>query len=264
MYQQQFGLPAFPGANVNPSTLDRINPAHYQAIADIVGNGQGVKSFFGHRLFDTARLKAGALSSSHRQTLFQKPAGEQGAMFNSSADKYNKLASDTNYEGSASGLPTGYEFWCWSMQVIVEVPGMLNDSNHTANDFVGLPNATGLVSATLAADALLGANLAVALRRALHVQLTINNGKFERGNIALFPSKSVVTGAGSSTGTFATPVNDVVFCNGGDEYKFPIIRHIDSQMKFGVELSVSNDLTLPCDLPVTIVLEGLMAQPVTG
>jgi len=264
MYGQNFPMPSFPGGNYLPSTLDKVNPAHLAAIGDIVAQGGGVKSYYGHRMVDTIRLAAGTVTRSHSKKLFTKGKGERETLFNDGSLSYEKSGLDTNFDGTGNGLPSGHAFYAWSMQFIIEVSGSLPDSTYASGDLVTLTNVIGSQASLAAADPIMASHTILALRRYLTAALSVTNAKFENGPLGLFPSKSRVEGAGSSTGTVAQALNDFVLGNGGEAYTFPIIRGIDGQQKFNVEVKAESDFTLPCNVQITAVLEGLYEQPITG
>jgi len=259
----------FPGTTVAPSTLDAVSPAHYAALAPIIKEKGGrLASYFGLRLYDTARIAAGTAMSSADVTLFQVPKGNTTTEWNGTT-QYQKNLFDTNMT-VAGQLPQGFELWVTSIQARVTLTGELDDSTQTGAN-LGLANAPGTYGSAVAADAVIASNLTQAILESTTLTFTYNNTSFESGPLFFFPSKYGVSGFGSNlmyvpaaAGT-QIAVNDQMVNNGfGDSYALPIIRHIQPLYNFGVTLSCSNPFVPTRNFRIQVILEGLGVRPVTG
>lgn len=257
--------------NVAPkSTLDHIDPAQYGLIQQIIQSNPGARlaSFYGLRLYDTARVAAGTAFNSSEFEQFAIPIGNQSTEMNGTT-QYTKSRIDTNMSVSRQ-LPQSQEAWITSIQVRVLVSGLLDDSTQTGAN-LGLANAPGTGSTIVAGDDVAAVNLAQAAFESIYMRFSYNQTVFEEGPLYLFPSRYGVSGfAGGFAyvpGTAGTTIaqNEVAVNNGfGYVYRLPVFRHIESLYQFNVTLQAINTFTPTRNFRIQTILEGLGAKGVTG
>lgn len=260
---------AFAG-NIPPSTLDGFDAKTMALIQNAMKQYPGLtlKSFYGERLFDTARVTAGTALNSSEFPLFANPVGGQQTELNGST-LYTKSLLDTNMT-NARQLPAGQFAWITSIQVRVIIAGSLDNSVQTGAN-LGLANDPGLGNQIVAADDVQAVNLAQAALESIILRFNYNQTEFEKGPLYLFPTKYGMSGFSGNAayipGTAGTTImqNETVINNGfGMVYTLPVVRQIDSLYQFGVSLQALNTFTPTRNFRIQVILEGLGAKSVTG
>ncbi len=263
----QLGMP---GGGLPPSTLDGLDPRQAELIAQAMRKYPGLtlKSFYGERLYDTARVAAGTALNSSEFQLFAVPQGQSTTEMNGTT-QYQKSFLDTNMS-TARQLPAGQYAWITSIQARVVISGNLDDTTQTGAN-LGLANAPGIGSTLAATDDALAVNLAQAALEGIVLRFSFNQTVFESGPLYLFPTRYVMSGFSGTAayipGTAGTTImqNETVVNNGiGITYTLPVVREITSLYQFGVTLQALNTFTPTRNFRVQIVLEGLGAKSVTG
>jgi hypothetical protein len=265
------------GGGVLPqSTMDNpiLGQIMWQTIADAAKKGISLtpKSFFGQRLYDTARVTAGTALTSTPFQLFVNPIGSQQTEINGTT-QYTKSPIDTNMT-NARQLPAGEVAWITSIQVRCLVVGTLDDSAQTGAN-LGLANVTGIGNNLATTDDILAANLAQAFYEGIHLQFNYFNTAFENGPLYLFPSRYGVSGVAGGFVTIATndvvqatnsiAQNEVALNNGfGFVYTLPVVRQIDSLYTFNVALTPYNTFTPSRNVRIQVILEGLGMKSMVG
>lgn len=250
-----------------PSTLDQINPGYYPQIADFIrANGGRLASISGVRLYDVLRVDAG-VQPTRTFNFFQNGLNAQQSLFVTTATTYVKQNIDVSYWIDNGKLSQGYEFLGWSMQVLVQLCGSLDESIQTVGNAVGLTLDPGIISGEAATDAVKAGNLMRAILESYYFEFFLNNTSFEHGTTDLFPSAYGVGNSLAVGGVIAAPFADGVLANTvGFAYQFPVMRHIPSLTKFGVRMTCQNPFTTVGNLPfrIKVILDGIGVQPVTG
>lgn len=256
--------------NAPKSTLDTVDPSQYQMISQIIKDNPGARlaSFYGLRLYDTARVVAGTAFNASEFELFATPVGQQTTEMNGTT-QYTKSKIDTNMSVSRQ-LPASQEAWITSIQVRVLISGNLDVTTQTGAN-LGLANNPGLGSSLTAPMDVQATNLAQAALESIYLKFSYNQTTFEEGPLTLFPSRYGVSGyAGGFAyvpGTAGTTIaqNEVAINNGfGYVYRLPIFRHIESLYQFNVTLQAINTFTPTRNFRISVILEGLGAKGVTG
>jgi len=255
---------------VLPTTLDNVNPAYYGLIADFISGaiqrnpGASLKSFYGARWYDTLRVDAGTMPVKETK-FFSQAVGGQGKLFIANT-AYTKDYNDTNMQINGM-FANGYESLIWSIQVEVSLVQALDKTLQTTGNAVGLPLNPGLASTQAATDVISQANLMRAFQTGSYFEFKINNTGFENGRADHFPSAYGVGGGGiTMAGVVAGPIGDGAIPNslGGFSYQIPILRHLPPQTQFQVSYKNLNPFTNTAPFQVTVILEGIGIQPVTG
>ncbi len=267
MYDQspQFN---FVGSNMNglPTTLDQINPAYYNQIAQFVSaNGGRLASVCGVVLYDTLRIDAGLLPTKDFN-FFQNGVGQSQNLF-VAGTTYTKQEIDVTPWVDNGKLSTGYEALIWGIEVIVRTVGSLDESLQTSGNAINLTLDPGIISGEAATDAIKQANVMRAVQEGTYFKLFVNNTTFEDGPAWRFPTSYGIGGGIALAGIAAAPVGDGALNNSlGWAYQMPVMRHLPSLTKFGVKMSVQNPFTLVGNLPlrITVALTGIGIQPITG
>jgi hypothetical protein len=253
-----------------PSTLDGFDAKTMALIQTAMRQYPGLtlKSFYGERLYDTARVAAGTALNSAEFPLFANPVGGQQTELNGTT-LYTKSLLDTNMT-NARQLPAGQYAWITSIQCQVIISGNLDDTTQTGAN-LGLANAPGTGSTLAAADDILAVNLAQAAVEGIIMKFQYNQTEFEKGPLKLFPTRYGLSGFSGTApyvpGTAGTTImqNETVVNNGfGFVYTLPVVRQIDSLYQFGVALQALNTFTPTRNFRIQVVLEGLGAKSVTG
>lgn len=259
-------------ANVAPkSTLDHVDPQQYGLIQQILTSNPGARlaSFYGLRLYDTARVAAGTAFSSSEFEMFANPIGQSQTEMNGTT-QYTKSRIDTNMSVSRQ-LPQSQEAWITSIQVRVLISGLLDNTTQTGAN-LGLANDPGIGTNIVAADDVTAVNLAQAAFESIYLRFSYNQTVFEEGPLYLFPSRYGVSGfaggvqAATKSDSAAVIVqNEVAVNNGfGYVYRLPVFRHIESLYQFNVTLQAINTFTPTRNFRIQCILEGLGAKGVTG
>lgn len=258
------------GNGAPPSTLDGFDAKTIALIQQAMQQYPQLtlKSFYGERLFDTARVTAGTALNSSEFQLFANPIGSQQTEMNGTT-QYTKSQLDTNMT-TARQLPAGQYAWITSIQVRVIISGSLDNTAQTGAN-LGLANDPGIGSNIVAADDVQAVNLAQAALESIVLNFFYNQTKFENGPLYLFPTRYGMSGfAGGFAyvpGTAGTTIaqNEVVVNNGfGLTYTLPVVRQIDSLYQFAVTLQALNTFTPTRNFRIQVILEGLGAKSVTG
>jgi len=254
-----------------PSTLDHVDAGSYDMISKIIKANPGARlaSFYGLRLYDTARVTAGTAFNSSEFELFATPVGQQTTEMNGTTS-YVKSKIDTNMSVSRQ-LPASQEAWITSIQVRVLISGSLDDSTQTGAN-LGLANNPGTGPNVVAADDILATNLAQAALEGIYLRFSYNQTTFEEGPLCLFPSRYGVSGyaggvltATKSDSAASIVQNETAVNNGfGFVYRLPVYRHIESLYQFNVTLQALNTFTPTRNFRIQTILEGLGAKGVTG
>ncbi|MDE2019802.1 MAG: hypothetical protein KGJ13_05670 [Patescibacteria group bacterium] len=256
--------------NIPPSTMDGLDAKTMSIIQQAMAQNPGLtlKSFWGFRGYDTARCAAGTAFNASEFELFATPVGQQTTEMNGTT-QYTKSLIDTNMR-TARQLPQGQLAWITSIQARIVVTGQLDDTTQTGAN-LGLANSPGIGSATVAADDVIGVNLAQAAMESIYMKFQYNQTSFEEGPLYLFPTRYVLSGfsgpAAYVPGTAGTTImqNETLVNNGiGIVFTLPIVRQIDSLYQFGVTLQALNTFTPTRNFRIQIILEGLGAKAVTG
>jgi len=260
----------FSGAGL-PSTLDHVDPAQYQFISKILEQNPGARlaSFYGLRLYDTARVTAGTAFGSSEFELFAVPVGQSTTEMNGTT-QYTKSKIDTNMSVSRQ-LPASQEAWITSIQVRVLISGSLDDTVQTGAN-LGLANNPGIGTGVLAADDILATNLAQAALEGIYLRFSYNQTTFEEGPLCLFPSRYGVSGyaggvqmANNKDATATIVQNETAVNNGfGYVYRLPVYRHLESLYQFNTTVQALNTFTPTRNFRIQVILEGLGAKGVTG
>lgn len=253
-----------------PSTLDHVSPDSYDMISKIVKANPGARlaSFYGLRLYDTARVAAGTALGSSEFELFATPVGQSTTEMNGTT-QYTKTKIDTNMSVSRQ-LPASQEAWITSIQVRVLITGSLDDSTLTGNN-LGLANNPGIGTAVVAADDILATNLAQAALEGIYLRFSYNQTTFEEGPLCLFPSRYGISGYSgqinvtpNAAGTGVVQ-NETAVNNGfGYVYRLPVYRHIESLYQFNTTVQALQTFTPTRNFRIQVILEGLGAKGVTG
>ena len=259
-------------AGVAPkSTLDHVDPAQYGMIQQILQANPGARlaSFYGLRLYDVARVKAGTAFNSNEFELFAVPVGQQATEMNGTT-QYTKTKQDTNMSVSRQ-LPASQEAWITAIQVRVLFSGMLDKSVQESGSSLGLASNPGTGASAGANDDVLVTNLAQAALESIYLKFSYNQTTFEEGPLYLFPSRYGISGYSgqvnvtpNAAGTGVVQ-NETAVNNGfGYVYRLPIFRHIESLYQFNVTLQALNTFTPTRNFRIQVILEGLGAKGVTG
>ena len=253
-----------------PSTLDHVSPDSYDMISKIIKANPGARlaSFYGLRLYDTARVQAGTALGSSEFELFATPVGQSTTEMNGST-QYVKSKIDTNMSVSRQ-LPASQEAWITSIQVRVLITGSLDDSTLTGAN-LGLANNPGIGTSIVAADDILATNLAQAALEGIYLRFSYNQTTFEEGPLCLFPSRYGISGYSgqvnvtpNAAGTGVVQ-NETAVNNGfGYVYRLPVYRHIESLYQFNVTVQALQNFTPTRNFRIQVILEGLGAKGVTG
>lgn len=253
-----------------PSTLDHVSPDSYDMISKIVKANPGARlaSFYGLRLYDTARVAAGTALGSSEFELFATPVGQSTTEMNGTT-QYTKTKIDTNMSVSRQ-LPASQEAWITSIQVRVLITGSLDDTTLTGNN-LGLANNPGIGTAVVAADDILATNLAQAALEGIYLRFSYNQTTFEEGPLCLFPSRYGISGYSgqinvtpNAAGTGVVQ-NETAVNNGfGYVYRLPVYRHIESLYQFNTTVQALQTFTPTRNFRIQVILEGLGAKGVTG
>lgn len=252
-----------------PSTLDGITA---QMINQILSSGKypglTLKSFYGERLYDTARVAAGTALPTSEFQLFSNPFGSQQTEINGTT-QYTKTLIDTNMT-NARQLPAGQFAWITSIQVRCTLTGQLDDTTQTGNN-LGLANAPGTGSTAVAGDDVIGVNLIQAALESFIIKFNYAGTDFERGPLFLFPSRYGISGVAGgfmyvpTTAGTGIGQNEAIFNNGfGGVYTLPCVRQIDSLYQFAVALQAFNNFVPTRNFRIQVILEGLGAKSVVG
>ncbi len=253
-----------------PSTLDHVDAGSYDMISKIIKANPGARlaSFYGLRLYDTARVTAGTALGSSEFELFATPVGQSTTEMNGTT-QYTKTKIDTNMSVSRQ-LPASQEAWITSIQVRVLITGSLDDSTLTGNN-LGLANNPGIGTAVVAADDILATNLAQAALEGIYLRFSYNQTTFEEGPLCLFPSRYGISGYSgqvnvtpNAAGTGVVQ-NETAVNNGfGYVYRLPVYRHIESLYQFNATVQALQTFTPTRNFRIQVILEGLGAKGVTG
>jgi len=253
------------------STLDHVSPDSYDMISKIIKANPGARlaSFYGLRLYDTARVQAGTALGSSEFELFATPVGQSTTEMNGTT-QYTKSKIDTNMSVSRQ-LPASQEAWITSIQVRVLISGSLDDTVQTGAN-LGLANNPGIGTGVLAADDILATNLAQAALEGIYLRFSYNQTTFEEGPLCLFPSRYGVSGyaggvqmANNKDATATIVQNETAVNNGfGYVYRLPVYRHIESLYQFNTTVQALNTFTPTRNFRIQVILEGLGAKGVTG
>lgn len=265
------------GGGVLPqSTMDNpvLNTIMWNTIRDAAAKGVSLtpKSFFGQRLYDTARVASGTALAATPFQLFVNPIGSQQTEVNGTT-QYTKSPIDTNMT-NARQLPAGEVAWVVSIQVRCLVVGSLDDSAQTGAN-LGLANAPGTNTSLAAADDIVAGTLAQAFYESIHLSFNYNNTQFENGPLYLFPSRYGVTGVAGGfvnamvndqvIATNSIAQNETILNNGfGYPYALPVVRQIDSLYSFNVTLTPFNTFTPTRNVRIQVILEGLGMKSMVG
>lgn len=253
-----------------PSTLDGLNAQLIQQILSDTQRYPGLtyKSFYGERLYDTARVAAGTALPTSEFQLFANPFGSTQTEINGTT-QYSKTLIDTNMT-NARQLPAGQYAWITSIQVRCTLTGQLDDSVQTGAN-LGLANAPGLGNTLVAADDVIAVNLIQAALESFIIKFNYAGTDFEKGPLYLFPSRYGVSGVSGGfayiPGTAGTTIaqNETIFNNGfGGVYTLPVVRQIDSLYQFNVALQAFNNFVPTRNFRIQVILEGLGAKSVVG
>lgn len=255
---------------IPPSTLDGINPAQYGLVQEVIKKNPSARlaSLYGLRLFDTARIAAGAALPTSEFELFANPVGTPQTELNGTT-QYTKSFIDTNMRTTRQ-LPAGQEAWITSIQTRVLISGSLDNSVKTGPN-LGLADDPGIGSVIVAADDIQAVNLAQAAYESIYLRFYYNQVVFEEGPLWAFPARYGVTGFSGNAayipGTAGTTImqNETAVNNGfGFVFQLPIIRHIDSLYQFSVTIQAYNNFVPTRNFRIQTILEGLGAKSVTG
>lgn len=272
-YQQptQIGFTASQ-SGVLPSTLDKVNPAHYNAIKEFIGKFPQARlaSFSGLVLYDTLRIDAGVIPS-REFNFFQNALGQQQGLF-VAGTQYSKQEIDIHPWMTTGGQFTlGYEALIWSMGVQVHIVSSLDESVQSGNNFVNLPLDPGALGAEAVTDPIKMANVMRAYQESLFFSFFLNSTDFEAGPLWRFPAGPYGQSGFSSMCSGATApafaVTDGAVNNGvGAAYQMPILRHLPAQTNFGVKMKVQNPFTTANvgTARIVVTLEGIGIKPVSG
>ena len=254
-----------------PSTLDHVDAASYDMISKIIKANPGARlaSFYGLRLYDTARVQAGTAFGSSEFELFATPVGQQTTEMNGTTS-YVKSKIDTNMSVSRQ-LPASQEAWITSIQVRVLISGSTDATTLTGAN-LGLANNPGTGTTVQLATDILATNLAQAALEGIYLRFSYNQTSFEEGPLCLFPSRYGVSGYASGGNTLIKSdqdttlyQNETAVNNGfGYVYRLPIYRHIESLYQFNVTLQALQTFTPTRNFRVQVILEGRGAKGVTG
>lgn len=267
------------GGQMPPSTLDGMLVNQILANNQLAGQSQNpaqagfipglsIKSFYGERLYDTARIAAATALPASEFSLFANPIGTQQVELNGTT-QYTKSKLDTNMTASRQ-LPAGQYAWITSIQVRVAIVGSLDDSVQTGAN-LGLPLAPGTGASLVAADDIVAVTMAQAMLESIVMTFVYNQTPFESGPLYLFPTRYVFSGVSGgglySLGTTGPGIfqNETLINNGmGIVYTLPVVRQIDSLYNFAVNLQALNPFVPTRNTRITVILEGLGAKAVTG
>ncbi len=267
----QFGFvgSSMPGL---PTTLDQINPAYYQQIANFIASKGGrLASVTGVVLYDTLRIDSGIMPG--RDFLFfQNAIGQTQGLFVTSATTYTKQEIDVHpWVVQGGTLPIGYEALIWGIGVQVHLPSALDESLQTAGNAVNLTLDPGAITAEAATDPVKMGNIMRAFQEGFAFTLFVNQTNFETGPLWRFPAGPYgVTGVSSMCSGATAPafaVSDGYLNNGfGWSYQMPVMRHLPALTKFGVRMQSQNPFTTANvnAIRIVVTLEGIGIQPVTG
>lgn len=238
-----------------PTTLDQINPAYYQQIANfIAANGGRLASICGVELYDTLRIDAGTLPL-RDFVFFQNALGQQQQLFISGIP-YTKAEIDVSPWIVGGGqLAKGYEALIWQITVQFAIVAG-NGTLQTTGNFNNLALDPGAPAASIN----LGGYMR-AFQQSLYFALFVNQTQFEDGPGWRFPSGPY--GISGDTGG----QDDGWVNNGfGWAYQMPIMRHLPELTKFGIRMKVQNPFVVDTGMAVQVRVGmcGIGLQPVTG
>lgn len=275
MYDQspQFGFTqsSLPGL---PTTLNRINPAYYEQIASFVrANDARLASANGLVLYDTLRLDPATSLSTSGFKFFQNGVGQNQALYNAGT-AYVKGEGDIHPWIQNGKLDDGYEALIWSIQIRLQLPGASDLTVQTSGNAINLTLSPGAIvdepATAIQGAAIKTGNIIRALQEALVFRFTVNDTTFERGPMWRFPCVYQSMNQIGLAGVVANPLNDAIVGNGcGWAYQMPFMRHIPSNTRFGVEMSVVNGFSFAItngvpQMRLVVILEGIGISPITG
>lgn len=259
---------------IPPSTLDYLDPRTASLVAEAMRANPGLqlKSFYGERLYDTARVQSGTALTAQDINLFSVPQGNQTTEVNGTT-AYTKTKLDTNMTVSRQ-LPAGQLAWITSIQIRVLFVGSLDDSVQTGAN-LGLANAPGTNTSLAAADDVVAVTNMQAILESFVITFQYNQTNFESGPLYLFPTRYVVSGVAGAVNIAAVNdqviatnsiiQNETVLNNGmGIVWTLPIVRKIEPLYQFNVLLQPINLFTPNRNFRIQCILEGLGAKAVTG
>lgn len=258
------------GGLMPPSSLDYLDPRTMAIIMDAMAKNPGLqlKSFFGQRLYDTARVQSGTALTAIEFPLFATPIGNQQTEVNG-VTQYTKTRLDTNMSVSRQ-LPAGEQAWITSIQVRVVFAGSLDNTVQTGNN-LGLALDPGIGTTLAAADDVVAVTSAQAITESFVIQFLYNQTVFEQGPLYLFPSRYGISGVSGGFAFVPTTAgtgimqNETLLNNGfGFVFTLPIVRHIDSLYQFGVSLLPINLFVPTRNFRIQVILEGLGAKAIVG
>lgn len=256
-------LPGFNGG-VMPSVLDNANlDLLNQYVAAAKGQG---KSIYALDMYDSIRIKGGtAVALGTKRTLFKKPVQAQEVVFNST-ETYQKSYTDTNYPGTDQGLPDGQMALVYGIATQVFIPGEKPATASTSGDNVTLPTVPGTLATVAASDAFRAYNVWDTLDKSLYQAFVFQSVEFDNGRLSHFPCPFGPNGVGTGIlGTAAQLTNETGINNwNGEYYNMLVWRYLPSLKPFGINVSVQNGFTPPCDLLITFHLFSLYAKDIVG
>jgi hypothetical protein len=272
-YQQPTQI-GFTGSQVGvmPSTMDKINPSHYNAIKEFIARFPKARlaSFSGLVLYDTLRVDPGVLPQ-RDFVFFQNGLGQNQGLVVANT-QYAKQEIDIHPWITTGGqFNQGYEALIWGIGVQVHIVSSLDESLQTSGNAVNLALDPGALTAEAATDPIKMGNVLRAYQESLFFSFFLNSTDFEVGPLWRFPAgiygQSGFASMCSGATAPAFAVTDGAVNNGmGACYQMPILRHLPSLTKFGVRMKTQNPFTTANvgTARIVVTLEGIGIQPVTG
>jgi len=257
-----------------PTTLNHINPAYYDQIAEFVrGNDARLASANGLVLYDTLRLDPATTLSTAGFNFFQAGIGKQGALYNAGTG-YTKSIIDVHPWVQDGRFDEGYEALIWSIQVRLQLPGASDLTVQTSGNALNLTLSPGAIvdepATAIQGAAIKTGNIMRALQESLTFTFYVNETRFERGPMWRFPCVYQSANQIGLAGVVANPLNDAIVGNGmGWAYTMPFMRHLPQNTRFGVEMQVGNGFSFAItngvpQMRIVVILEGVGISPLSG
>ena len=165
---------------VLPTTLDQINPAYYNQIAQFIterGLQARLSSVIGVRLYDTLRIDAGTMPQKSFN-FFANGLNNTQTLFIDTTKQYNKQQIDVSPWIDNGKLAKGYEALIWSVQFQIHTVAAIDESAQTSGDYINLTLDPGTLTGEATTDGIRQANVVRAFQEGVYARLFVNLDDF--------------------------------------------------------------------------------------